>query len=245
MTVLYDTIGRGYGALRRPDQRIKRRLFDALGDASSVINVGAGAGSYEPNDRPVVAVDRSLTMIQQRGRKAAPVIQARAESLPFSDGTFAAAMAILTIHHWSNLSFGLRELRRVARERVVILTRDPAASSFWLTEYFPELIEVDQQTFPSMATLEQELGPIDVYTLPIPHDCRDGFTGAYWRRPAAYLDRRIRSAMSTFTKLNRLQPGLDRLRQDLSSGAWQKKYGGVLKQAEMPLGYRLVVSASQ
>lgn len=242
--VLYDAIGRGYRGLRRADYRIQRWILDALGDTASVVNVGAGAGSYEPTDRPVVAVDRSMTMIHQRLHDAAPVIQASAEALPFNDGAFAAATAILTIHHWSDLDSGLRELRRVARDTIVILTRDPAESSFWLTDYFPELLEVDRQIFPAMSKLEQALGPVDVYTIPIPHDCTDGFTGAYWRYPAAYLDQKIRSGMSTFAKLAKPEPGLDRLRRDLSCGAWQKKYGAILEQAEMPLGYRLVVARS-
>lgn len=239
---LYDVIGRGYSKLRRPDRRIKRWIMDALGDASPVLNVGAGAGSYEPTDRPVIAVERALTMILQRPPDAAPVIQASAEALPFSDGAFAAATAILTLHHWSYLEGGLRELRRVVSDRIVILTQDPAECSFWLMDYFPELKRVDEEIFPTMAKLGRELGSVKVTTLPIPHDCTDGFTGAYWRYPAAYLDPKIRSGMSTFSKIEQPGPGLEHLRRDLSSGEWLKKYGAILERAEMPLGYRLVVA---
>ena len=241
---LYDVIGRGYGELRRPDHRIKRLILDALANASSVVNVGAGAGSYEPTDRPVIGVERSMTMIHQRSSDAPPVVLGAAEALPFDDGAFAAAMAVLTIHHWSDLGKGLRELRRVARDRIVIVTQDPAECHFWLMDYFPELRAVDERIFPSMSRLERELGSVEVSAIPVPHDCRDGFTGAYWRHPEAYLDPKIRSAMSTFSKVQHPESGLDRLRQDLSSGAWQQKYGAILNESEMALGYRLVVAES-
>ena len=238
---LYDRIGQGYRDLRRPDPRIARKILRALGDASTVVNVGAGTGSYEPRDRTVVAVEPSMTMIRQRDADAAPVVQATAIALPFKDGAFDAGLAILTLHHWPRWDVGLRELRRVSR-RVVILTWDPASPGFWLTDYFPESLEIDRRIFPSLRELESELGVLTVEKIPIPHDCTDGFFGAYWRRPAAYLDERVRSAISTFSKLTRLASGLEHLRRDLGSGAWQRRHGRLSAMAELDLGYRLIVA---
>ena len=202
MTVLYDRIGRGYADFRRPDPRIEKAIWGALGDARSVVNVGAGAGSYEPTGRHVVAVEPSLTMIAQRPEGSAAAIQATADSLPFGNDSFDAAMAILSVHHWRDKAKGLRELRRVALDRVVVLTCDPEARGFWLTDYFPELFEIDRRIFPSFRDIERELGSVTVQTVPVPHDCTDGFLGSCWRRPHDYLDERVRGAMSTFSKLS-------------------------------------------
>ena len=239
---LYDTIGLGYRNFRRPDPRIAAAILRALGDARTVVNVGAGAGSYEPADRRVVAVEPALTMIRQRPDGSAPVVQASASALPFRDGAFAAALAVLTVHHWPDRVGGLAELARVARDRVVILTWD-TATGFWLVDdYFPALVEIDRKIFPSMAELERALGPLTVTPLPIPHDCADGFLGAYWRRPHAYLDAAVRGAISTFTKLDDPGPGLARLGRDLDDGTWRRRHAHLLDRAELDLGYRLVVS---
>ena len=242
---LYDEIGGGYQTYRRPDPRIARTIARALGDADTVLNVGAGAGSYEPTDRRVVAVEPSLAMIRQRGAGNAPVVQASAASLPFGSASFAAALAVLTLHHWPDRPRGLAELARVARERVVILTWDPAAPAFWLTrDYFPDLIAVDRPIFPSMDEIRSVLGRIEAEPLPIPHDCTDGFLGAYWRRPHSYLDAGVRSAISTFTKLAMLEPGLARLQRDLDDGTWDRRHGKLLTKTELDLGYRLVVATT-
>lgn len=241
MPELYDTIGWGYRDLRRPDPRIEAAVRRALGDASSVVNVGAGAGSYEPRDRPVIAVELAMTMIRQRRPGMAPAIRATGTCLPFRDAAFGAALAILTIHHWPDPRRGLRELARVARG-VVVLTWDPSAPGFWLTDYFPEILAMDRPIFPPMDEYRRQLGRVAVHDLPIPHDCSDGFLGAYWRRPAAYLEPRVRSAISTFSKI-RPEDGLRRLRQDLDSGEWLRRYGAVLSESELDLGYRLVVAA--
>ena len=189
MTQIYDQIGEGYRNLRNPDPRIGRNILHALGEAETLVNVGAGAGSYEPLDRNVVAVEPSLTMIRQRRTGIAPVVQASAMGLPFRDGAFAAALAVLTVHHWPDRTRGLDELARVARDRVVIVTWDPAYSGFWLIDdYFPEIGEIDRQILPSLEEFRNALGPIEVRPLLVPHDCSDGFLGAYWRRPHAYLD---------------------------------------------------------
>ena len=242
MTTVYDRLGSGYAGFRRPDPRIEEAIWGALGDAQSVINVGAGAGSYEPTDRHVVAVEPSLTMIEQRPEGSADAIQATAGSLPFESDSFDAALTILSVHHWRDQAKGLRELRRVARDRVVVLTWDPAWPGFWLTDYVPEILEIDRSKFPAIGDFERELGSVTAQTVPIPHDCTDGFLGTYWRRPEAYLDARVRGAISTFSKLSDTTTGLAQLSADLESGNWQRKYGALLKETELDLGYRLIVA---
>ncbi len=243
MAQLYDAIGLGYEQYRRPDPRIATAILDALGDAATVVNVGAGAGSYEPVDRSVVAVEPSLTMIRQRPAGSAPVVQASATHLPFRDAVFAAALAVLTVHHWADRRRGLTELARVAQHRLVIVTWDPATSGFWLVEdYFPTIAEIDRQILPPMEEFRQAFGTIEVRPLPVPYDCTDGFLGAYWRRPHAYLDPGVRSAISTFAKISDVESGLTRLRGDLADGTWERRYGHLLRQSELDLGYRLVIA---
>jgi SAM-dependent methyltransferase len=240
---LYDTIGVDYGSYRRPDARIAAAIMHALGDLAPVVSVGAGTGSYEPCDRPVVAVEPSMAMIRQRQAPTIPVVQASATHLPFRDAAFAAALAVLTIHHWPDRGRGLAELARVARRRLVIVTYDPAATGFWLVEdYFPAIGEIDRQILPSLEELRRAVGPVDVRPLPIPHDCTDGFLGAYWRRPSAYLDPGVRNAISTFAKLPNTDAGLSRLRADLADGTWERRYGHLLHRTALDLGYRLVVA---
>ncbi len=244
MTQLYDAIGVGYRDFRRPDPRLETAIIRALNPAETVVNVGAGTGSYEPSDRSVVAVEPAMTMIRQRRPGSAPVVQASATELPFRDDGFAAALAILTVHHWPDQARGLDEMARVARRRVVVVTWDPSTSGFWLTDdYFPEIFEIDRPLFPSIADFRKVLGRVEVHPLPIPHDCVDGFLGAYWRRPHAYLDAGVRSAISTFAKLHDLGRGLDRLRRDLEDGSWTRRYGDLLDQPEIDLGYRIVIAA--
>ena len=242
MAQLYDAIGRGYRAYRRPDPRVAAAITQALGPARTVVNVGAGAGSYEPTDRRIVAVEPSAAMIAQRGAGSAPVVQASATHLPFRDGAFDAAMAVLTVHHWPDRTRGLAELARVAADRVVLLTWDPGTSAFWLVDdYFPDIWAIDRPIFPTLDDLERMLGSIEVEPIPVPHDCTDGFVGAYWRRPEAYLDAGVRGAMSTFTKLRDPEPGLARLRADLADGTWRRRHGDLLSRADLDLGYRLVI----
>lgn len=239
---LYDDIGRGYRGFRVPDPRIAMAIQDALGDCTSVVNVGAGAGSYEPADRDVVAVEISRTMIAQR-RGAVPVLQGSAEALPFEEDALDASLAILTLHHWADREAGLREMARVARRRVIVLTWEPDAADFWLSrDYFPELLELDRAVFPPIERYTDVLGPCGVAVVPIPADCSDGFLGAYWQRPEAYLDDAARGAMSTFTKLADVEKGLGRLRSHLEDGTWERRYGHLRDMAEIDLGYRLVVA---
>lgn len=244
MPALYDEIGVGYAKLRAPDLRIERAIRQGLGDARAIVNVGAGTGSYEPADRFVVAVEPSMTMLKQRSPEAGPAIQATAAALPFNADVFDAALAILTVHHWPDRGAGLNELRRVSRSRVVIFTWDPSSHGFWLTDYFPQILDIDRPIFPSLDELQMTLGSTRVIDVPIPHDCSDGFLGAYWRRPESYLDARVRSAISTFSKLQNTAPGLIELRDDLESGRWHERYGDLLAESELDLGYRLIIAAS-
>lgn len=237
---IYDALGEGYALRRQADPRIASAIVLALGDAPSVLNVGAGTGSYEPGDRIVQAVEPSVTMIRQRPDGAAPCVQASAEALPFEAGAYAAAMAVLTIHHWTDWRAGLREMRRVAQRRIVLLTFDAEASDFWLTrDYFPELMKLDRRIMPRLAELESELGPFHASPLAVPHDCIDGFLGAYWRRPHLYLDPIARRSMSSFARID-AEDGLQRLARDLESGAWRERYADLLSLDALDLGYRLL-----
>jgi SAM-dependent methyltransferase len=243
---VYDRIGVAYAATRRADPRIATAIADALGDARTLVNVGAGTGAYEPPDRRIVAVEPSAAMLRQRPAGAAPCVQAMAERLPFRDRAADASLAVLTIHHWDDRRAGLAELRRIALRRVVVFTWDPhARNQFWLTtDYFPELVDRDFARFPTMAQLEQALGALRVTPVPIPHDCRDGFLGAFWRRPAAYLDPAVRSGISAFAQApaEDVQRGLARLAEDLRSGRWQARHGALRERPSLDLGYRLVAA---
>lgn len=241
MTALYDRIGVNYAQLRKPDQRIALAINTALGDARRVLNVGAGSGAYEPLDRDVVAVEPSQSMIDKRASDAAPVVRACAEQLPFSDASFDASMAVLTVHHWPDKLAGLREMRRVTTGRIVLVTFDPAVRP-WLVDYLPELAALDEKQMPPMADYARWLGPVEVASLPVPHDCTDGFLYAYWRRPEAYLDARIRSGSSSFWALPDLEAGLARLRRDLESGRWHARYAHLERLTQYDAGYRLVVA---
>jgi len=240
---IYDEIGRTYASTRRPDPRVEAAIRAALGDAASVVNVGAGAGSYEP-PQTVLAVEPSAAMIAQRPPGAAPAVQATAEAIPLADGECDAALAVLTIHHWADQERGVSEMRRVAG-RVVILTWDPDyAEAFWLVrDYLPESTALDRRRMPPIAAVGDWMDGAEVTPVPVPHDCVDGFFGAYWRRPEAYLDPRVRAGMSNLAQLG---PPVDRavaaLRADLGSGAWRERNRDLLDLDELDLGYRLLVS---
>jgi SAM-dependent methyltransferase len=237
----YDVIGLNYAELRKPDPRIAAAIAEALGPAETVLNVGAGTGSYEPVDRLVTAVEPSLEMIRKRSPSVAKAIQASAERLPFVDDAFDAAMAILTVHHWSDKEAGLHELRRVTRGRIVLLTFDPAHRP-WLTEYLPELSRLDDVQAPAICDYERWLGSVRVMPVLVPHDCTDGFLYAYWRRPTAYLDPKIRSGSSSFWAISGVEAGLERLKQDLETGEWERRYAELLALDAYDAGYRLVLA---
>lgn len=239
---LYDQIGRGYAAHRRADARIAARILDALGTARTVLNVGAGAGSYEPADRRVAAVEPAETMLRQRPAGSAPAVRGVAESLPFRDGSFDAALASLTIHHWTDWRAGLREMRRVARGRIVIFTWDPASFGFWLVQdYFPEIAEFDI-SFPPFDAVAELLGPLEVRPVPVPADCTDGFLAAYWRRPAAYLDPTLRGAISVFARIPDAASRLEQLAADLADGSWERRHADLLALPEFDVGYRILIA---
>jgi SAM-dependent methyltransferase len=244
MSRVYDRIGTTYAATRRPDPRLAAAIVAALGDAGSVVNVGAGAGSYEPADREVLAVEPSATMIAQRPPSAAPAIQAAAEELPLGDGSFDAALAVNTIHHWTHLAAGLREVRRVARRRVVIFLRDPPAGErFWLLDYLPAL-DASERIAGEVATIERGLPRLARTALPLPADFTDGVFTAFWARPEMYLDAAVRRNMSNFALVADadVEAGLGQLRDDVGSGEWDRRYGRLRSLPELDLGYRILVS---
>jgi SAM-dependent methyltransferase len=247
---LYDLIGTNYSATRRADPRLAAAIWDAIGDAATVVNVGAGAGAYEPTDRDVVAVEPSAVMIAQRPVGSAQVVQASAEGLPFADGTFDAAMAVLSDHHWRDRTQGLRELRRVARKRIVLFNADPAENGrFWMTtEYLPAFRELIDARYRAAGAWERELtaifGRLRVIPVPIPHDCMDGFYGAFWRRPEAYLDPVVRAGISVFAQLGRdqVERGCSALATDLRNGAWRERHRDLVELEQLHLGYYVVVA---
>jgi SAM-dependent methyltransferase len=241
----YDEIGRSYAMFRRPDPRIAGMIDAALADARTVLNVGAGTGSYEPADRDVVAVDPSPVMVRQRPAHRPPVVIAAAEQLPFPDGCFDAAMAVLTAHHWADPVAGLAEMRRVSTTQVV-LTFDPEISNgFWLiTDYIPAAGVVPGATALPLSTVVQALEASSVRPVLIPHDCVDGFGWAYWRRPEKYLDPQARACISMLAQADPVlvEAGVKRLSQDLASGEWARRYHQLLQQEWIDGGFRLVVA---
>ncbi|MFK0233084.1 class I SAM-dependent methyltransferase [Streptomyces vinaceus] len=242
----YDRIGVGYRNVRRPDPRLGALIRQALGGARTVVNVGAGAGSYEPEDAEVTAVDPSQVMLDQHPgpRK----VKAAAEQLPFPDGSFDAAMAVLTVHHWHDPHRGLAELRRVSG-RQAVFTWDPEhRPELWMVEeYLPEIRELDHARFPPVAAVVEALDAHTVLPFPIPHDFTDGFQTAHWRRPEAYLDPTVRAGSSTYATLpaSVVEPAMERLRADLASGAWQRRHASLLEQESMDYGYRLIVAGGR
>lgn len=240
----YDSVGLNYSEFRRADPRIEARLWAALGDARSVVNVGAGSGSYEPRDREVIAVEPSPVMIAQRPAGAAPVVRGVAEALPLADESVDAAMGVFTIHHWSDLAAGLAEMRRVARRRIVLLTIDAAknAEAWTLAEYFPEAMRAEEEKMPSMRQLEELLPGAELEAVPMPSRCQDEFTSALWDRPEMFLDPAVLRASSLWHSLPpaAIERGQRRLRADLESGRWDERHGHLRTLPELDIGLRLI-----
>jgi SAM-dependent methyltransferase len=241
----YEEHGRTYAEHRRPDPRIQLRIHAALEGARTVVNVGAGAGSYEPADRWVLAVEPSATMRAQRPPGAAPAIAAYAEALPLDDDAVDAAMACVTIHHWSPPAAGLRELRRVARGPVVVSTFELDALPGWQQEHLAEGLRIERPRFPAIDDIATALGgDVRVERVPTPADCTDGFFEAFWNRPEALLDARVRAAQSMW----RLLPAgveariVRRLETALRSGAWDAEHGHLRDLEQLDGSLRLVVS---
>jgi SAM-dependent methyltransferase len=244
----YDEIGTSYAVSRRPDPRVAALVRSALGSAQTVLNVGAGTGSYEPGDLAVLAVEPSAVMISQRPAGAAPVVRGVAERLPAADQSFDAGLAILTVHHWADPAAGLAELRRVSRRQVVLTWDQDVTARFWLVrDYLPE-IAAHERTLACLDLVRDELArggrePV-IRTVPVPADCADGFLGAHWRRPQAYLDPAVRASMSGLALLDqdRVAAATGRLAADLRSGHWQERHRDLLRRRELDLGYRLVAA---
>ncbi|MFF9768207.1 class I SAM-dependent methyltransferase [Streptomyces sp. NPDC014636] len=245
---VYDRIGVGYSTVRRPDPRWAALIRESLGDARTVLNLGAGSGAYEPESLQVIAVEPSREMRAQRGAGSAPCMAGRAENLPFDDRTFDAAMAVLTVHHWSDLEAGIAELLRVA-DRFAVVTYDmDVQSDYWFTrDYVPEIADAERSRVPSLERLTTLLGPCEVVELPVWHDFTDGFMTAFWRRPEAYLEPAVRRACSAFalTDPAAVERGVARLRADLDSGAWHRRYADLLERDHIDAGFRLLTGTSR
>jgi SAM-dependent methyltransferase len=241
----YDTIGVGYRRHRRPDPRWSARITGALQGAERIVNIGAGTGSYEPNDRFVVAVDASAVMLAEHAGQRR--LQGAAEQLPFRDGEFDAALAVFTVHHWRDVDGGLAELRRVARRQVILTFDHVMERGFWLSEYIPALVHQDHSWAATIEDVTAQLEDATVTPMPVPHDCIDGFMAAYWRRPERYLDPSVRASISGLALLSQadIEPGMRRLEHDLASGRWHETYAHLLDLDEVDAGYRLVVGGAR
>ncbi|MET7394160.1 class I SAM-dependent methyltransferase [Dactylosporangium sp. NPDC005572] len=241
----YEHHGHGYASQRRTDPRIEAQVHTALGDARTIVNVGAGAGSYEPADRYVVAVEPSAAMRAQRPSGRVPALDATAERLPFDDDSFDAALASVTVHQWSDTVAGLRELRRVTRGPVVVLTFDgDALDLLWLAEYAPELIAAERRRYPALDLIAAHIGATcGIQPVPVPIDCVDGFTEAFYARPERFLDPAVRRSQSAWTFVDDADEAraVDHLRRDLDSGAWDERYGHLRTQPEFVGSLRLLI----
>ena len=243
----YDKSGQKYSGHRQTEPQIAKYVYSALGNAKTVLNVGAGTGSYEPTDRFVVAVEPSVVMRKQRlQHNRHPAIRAKGDNLPFDDNSFDSTMAMVTIHHWPDMDKSLKELRRVTKEQVIIMTFDPEAlDNFWNVHYFPELIAVEKARYPTIDFIKSSLGgKCEVVEIPIPLNCVDGFQEAFYGRPEAFLEKEVRLSQSAWGFLsdevqNRL---VKKLAEDLKSGDWDKKYGHFRTQPFFTCALRLIIS---
>lgn len=251
MDPVYERIGAGYRKRRQPEPRWATRIDGALGHRSSVVNVGAGTGSYEPTGGVVLAVEPSPTMLAQRSAGSAPAVRGVAEALPLPDDSVDVALAVLTVHHWTDAGAGLAEMRRVAARQVVVTWEPAIAVDYWLlTDYLPEIAEheADLATVEAViAGLDGDGRQVEVETLEVPADCRDGVMAAYWRRPDAYLDPAVRGAISSISLLDQtvVTEAMARLDADLTDGTWARRHGSLLDRDELDLGYRLVVASER
>lgn len=240
----YDRLGQDYSRVRQPDPRIAAQIDAALGAARTVLNVGAGTGSYEPEGRKVTAVEPSAEMIGQRPRQSAPVVQASAEDLPFADGSFDASLAVLTAHHWADLGAGLAEMRRVSRERIVIVTFDPEAlGDLWIArDYFPEILALKRRSGATSGELTELLAGATIEPIPVPRDCTDQFFAALWARPEKLFDDEVVKPMWVWQSISEeaRRSGRDRLRADLENGAWEQRFGHLRTVPSLDVGLRLV-----
>lgn len=242
---LYDAIGRSYATTRREDPRIAARIFDAIGDAETIVNVGAGTGNYEPPSSKVVAVDPSPAMLRQRRGGSPRAVLGVAEALPFPDWTFDAGLVVLSMHHWLDVDAGLRELARVSRRQVVFFFEPLHTHRFWALDYFPEALRLpSEQDAPGEAAISRSLRLREVRPVLVPHDCTDGFGAAFWARPEAYADPVVQQGMSWLALLPAevRQRGAERLLADVASGEWDRRYGHLRSRSEYDGGYRVAVA---
>ena len=241
----YDVIGVGYADRRREDPRLADVVWRALGEGGSVVNVGAGAGSYEPVDRAVIAVEPSVEMIAQRPATRAPALSGWAEALPLDDDSVDAAMSVLSMHHWGDRERGLAEMMRVARSRVVILTVDPEVSGrMWLmADYLVEVAAMDREIFPAPDAIATRLGG-RVELVPVPADCADGFLLAFWAHPEWVLDPRARAATSGFSRMpdDVVARVVGDVERDLADGTWERRHGYLRALDDYDAGLRLIVA---
>lgn len=241
MGAIYNKIGNYYALGRRVDPYIESQIHAKLKGAASVLNLGAGTGSYEPSDVAVTAVEPSEAMIIQRKKSSTPVLQAYAESLPFESDSFSHCMTILSMHHWNDRKKAFAEIKRVTRDRFVAVTWDPDSEPFWLTrDYFAEIHDIDKNIFPCLSEFEDSFENIEVSVLKIPANCTDGFLAAFWKRPEAYLDELVRVNISTFTRITKLKEGLDQLQNDIQTGAWQLRNSELSENEFIDAGYRII-----
>lgn len=242
MSEIYDQIGKGYSVGRRTDPFIAAQIYEHLGKSGSIVNIGAGTGSYEPLNRDLVAVEPSIEMIKHRPSSAYPVKKCTADALSFEDKSFDYAMTVLSMHHWEKRSRAFEEIKRVTRKHFIAVTWNPEAKPFWLTEtYFPEIYEMDRSTFPTVHELTNSFEHVELYPLLIPRNCLDGFLAAYWARPSAYLNENVRKGMSSFFKISGLKEGLRKLSADLESGKWQTDNTDLQGLEAIDVGYVVAV----
>ena len=241
MDIIYDDIGTNYSVTRCTDPKIAKQLYSEFRGATRIVNIGAGTGSYEPEDVELVAVEPSSKMISQRRNGSHRVEKAFAEKLPFENSSFSHAMTVLSMHHWENRALAFSEINRVVTEKFVAITWDPESDPFWLTrDYFPEIYEMDKCIFPGMEELDEHFVEVKISPLLIPGDCKDGLLAAFWKRPEAYLSNKVRQSTSPFSKIKNLAEGLKKLEDDIASGAWAKNNHAILSSTSLDVGYRLI-----
>ncbi|MEM9548436.1 MAG: class I SAM-dependent methyltransferase [Bacteroidota bacterium] len=243
MKAKYDKIGVSYTTQRKSDPIITEQFHAKLNGAKRILNIGAGTGSYEPQDIDLIALEPSHEMIAQRKPGSHPVVQGFAEVLPFDHKQFSHTISILSMHHWKDRVKAYSEINRVTQEQFVTITWNPNSEAFWLTrDYFPQIYETDVKIFPTLEELQDHFEHIEVSPLWIPYDCHDGFLAAYWKRPEAYLKEKVRNSISTFSTLENLSEGLTQLENDLNSGKWREKNCDVLDLDLFDAGYVIVTA---
>ncbi|MCB0352137.1 MAG: methyltransferase domain-containing protein [Bdellovibrionales bacterium] len=242
MSSTYDVIGVDYHLKRHSDPRLKTQIYRSIESGSAILNVGAGTGSYEDPRYPLVALEPSLRMIEQRPVNSAPAVRGAAETLPFRDKTFDVGLALLTVHHWADFERAALELKRVLRKKIVFLTWDPEVSPFWLVrDYFPEIFRKDQTLFPKMEDFRKFFPRCSIENVEIPDDCIDGFLGAHWKRPEEYLRPSTRQCISAFQRLQNFDRGLEALRCDLENDQWYERNRELMPLQSLDVGYRIVI----